>query len=339
MVTSLECEVFFMKEKRNLFIIGAILTLALGLGLYYGGNLTFGNTYTFNSFLVNSAISVDIGGTMIPFCNWLGLILMFVFLAAFILLILTFKFKTLYSYAVGLILLASLISFTTPSMFASAIGIEGVTYDATMIIGYIFTFLTIVINLPLLFEDHRFSVNDIVEMAMLIALAVVLDLSFLKFRIQPNGGSISFEMIPLIILSLRFGVYKGFIGCGVVYGLVSCINGGYGLQYYVFDYLLAFGSLAIVGFFRPFIFKKNHDTKFSVIGASFLSLAILIACTLKYLCHVISGVLYWETPWLESFIYSATYVPLSCLLTIIVTILLYKPILLIDKLYPKKTLI
>ncbi len=319
-----------MKDKRVLFISSALASLIFGLALFFSGNFIVSNV-NYNSFLVFSFYD----GVF----NYLGFIMIFVYVGAITLLALSYKFKELYSYAVGLILLATLVGFSVPSFFSSLYDIDTPSYDALTICGLIFIFLSIVILLPLLFDEHRFDTKDIVEMAMLVSLAVVLDLSFLKFRVQANGGSISFEMIPLIILSLRFGVYKGFIGCGVVYGLVSCLIGGYGLQYYIFDYLLAFGSLSIVGFFRPLILKKNHDTKYNVIGATILGVSILAACSLKYLCHVIAGVLYWETPWVASFIYSATYVPISSLLTIVVCLLLYKPILMIDKLYPKKTLI
>ncbi len=319
-----------MKDRRILFLSGALASLILGLALFFSGNFIVNNV-NYNAFLVFSFYD----GVF----NYLGFIMILVYVGAITLLALSYKFKQLYSYAVGLILLATLVGFTVPSLFASLYGIDAPSYDALTISGLVFIFLSIGVLLPLLFDEHRFDTKDIVEMAMLVSLAVVLDLSFLKFRVQADGGSISFEMIPLIVLSLRFGVYKGFIGCGVVYGLVSCLMGGYGLQYYIFDYLLAFGSLSIVGFFRPLILKKNHDTKYNVLGATFLGVSILAACTLKYLCHVIAGVLYWETPWVASFIYSATYVPISCVLTIVVCLLLYKPILMIDKLYPKRTLI
>ena len=60
-------------------------------------------------------------------------------------------------------------------------------------------------------KTFGFNVHDIVEIAMLSALSIVLD-QFLKIRIGATGGSINLAMLPLLIISLRHGPFKGFIG-------------------------------------------------------------------------------------------------------------------------------
>ena len=64
----------------------------------------------------------------------------------------------------------------------------------------------ILFGLQLIFvlnSENEFQVRDIAEMAMLIAIAIGLDLPGLKIRVGVNGGSISFTMVPLLILDRK----------------------------------------------------------------------------------------------------------------------------------------
>ena len=65
------------------------------------------------------------------------------------------------------------------------------------------------------------SVKEMVEMALLISLAIILDLDGLKISLGANGGSIGFTMLPLFILALRHGYIKSLIGIGLVYGITT----------------------------------------------------------------------------------------------------------------------
>ena len=66
-----------------------------------------------------------------------------------------------------------------------------------------------------------FSVRDIAEIAILVALALGLDK--LKISVGATGGSVNFAMFPLFVIALRHGPFKGFIAGGIVYGLISCL--------------------------------------------------------------------------------------------------------------------
>ena len=55
------------------------------------------------------------------------------------------------------------------------------------------------------------SVKEMVEMALLVALAVVLDLDGFKISLSADGGSIGFTMVPLFILGYRHGFFKSLI--------------------------------------------------------------------------------------------------------------------------------
>lgn len=66
------------------------------------------------------------------------------------------------------------------------------------------------------FRDTRV----LTEAALAIALAFVLGL--IKIFQMPFGGSISLEMVPLILLALRQGPWVG-IAAGAAYGFINLI--------------------------------------------------------------------------------------------------------------------
>ncbi len=169
---------------------------------------------------------------------------------------------------------------------------------------------------------------------MYIGAAVLLD-SFLKIRIMGNGGSISIAMVPLFLLALRKGFVKGFIGCGLIYGAINCMIDGYGLMFYPLDYLMAFGSLAIVGLFRPLIINKER--RLTIKGVIFLILALVLSCVSRLYFATVSGVKMWGMPtYLESLIYNLTYLLPSIGIDIALLVALYKPILSIEKKFASK---
>lgn len=175
-------------------------------------------------------------------------------------------------------------------------------------------------------DFDRVAIRDMVEIAILVALAIVFDLPFLKIKMGANGGSISFEMVPLIILALRHGPIKGFLANGIIYGFLSCILGGYGLAYFPFDYLLAFGSLALIGVFRSLIFKKDQKPGYKIIPMVILAVSIILSVTLKLFFHTISGVVFWNTPFVASIIYNLLPNLVSGLISVATVLALYGPL-------------
>lgn len=179
-----------------------------------------------------------------------------------------------------------------------------------------------------------FTVRDIVETAMLVALAIILDLPGLKISIGTNGGSISFSIIPLLLLAFRKGPFKGFIGIGIVYGLMTCLIDGWGIQTYPFDYLLAYGSLSIVGFFSNIVFPENAN-KYSIKGILFLFVSVLLATFFRLCFSTLSGIILYELDFVGSLVYNILYVLPSSGVAIVVLIILYRPILAINRAFPR----
>lgn len=180
----------------------------------------------------------------------------------------------------------------------------------------------------------KFSVREIVESAMLIALAIVFDLQGLKIQIGNGGGSISLTMVPLFVLALRVGFLKSFIGIGVIYGLITCLIDGWGIVYFPLDYLLAYGSISLIGLFKNIILDKNE--KFE--GILFLILSTLICLILRMIFHTISSMVFYDYSLVAAIAYNGPYVFVSGAATLVMLLLLYKPLLIINEKFKLKSI-
>ena len=151
----------------------------------------------------------------------------------------------------------------------------------------------------------------LVESAVMISLATVL--SIFKLVELPYGGSITLaSMLPILLVAYRHGVAFGF-GAGLVYGVTQQLLGLKNLSYFttwqsivaiiLLDYLVAFGVIGVAALFR-----KLRDAHLALLSGG------LVACLLRYLCHVISGATVWaglsiptEAALIYSIVYNATY--------------------------------
>jgi thiamine transporter len=162
------------------------------------------------------------------------------------------------------------------------------------------------------FRDPRV----LTEAALAVALAFVLGL--IRVWKMPFGGSISLEMMPLILLALRQGPWVG-IAAGAVYGLLDLLLDPFivhPIQLF-FDYPLAFGVLGLAGFFRP-----------TVRGAI---LGTVVAVLARLLCHFVSGVVFFASyapkgwnPYLYSAAYNAAYLVPSLVVALIAVVVLLR---------------
>jgi len=116
------------------------------------------------------------------------------------------------------------------------------------------------------------------EMAVAIALSTVL--SFVKFSIWAQGGSITAgSMIPLFWFSLRRGAKLGISG-GIAYGMVQFFVEPYFVHpaQVLLDYPIAFGALGLAGLFR------THELGGVAVGIGG-----------RFLAHFVSGVIFFAT--------------------------------------------
>lgn len=180
----------------------------------------------------------------------------------------------------------------------------------------------------------RLTVKQMAEMAMLVALALILDNPALKIKIGANGGSISLTTIPLFVLCLRLGVIKGFIGVGLIYGMASFLQDGELAISIPFDYILAYGSIAIVGLFRKQILVEKITVKSTI----FLVFSIVFACFLRFTSHTISSLIFWDFSLLPALLYNILYMGPTTGVAVAAMLLLYKPLVDINKRHPIKSI-
>ena len=177
-------------------------------------------------------------------------------------------------------------------------------------------------------KSFKLTTREMVEIAFLIALAVVLDLAGIKI------GHASFTMVPLFVLAYRHGFLKSLIVISVIYAVVTLVTDGWAvdIRSLLLDYSLGYGSIAFAGLFAKKIFKENKN---HVINIAWMVVSIVLCSALRIFCSTLSGVVVWETPWLESFLVNLTvYIGWDCLFALIVLPLLYYPLLKINKLFP-----
>lgn len=168
----------------------------------------------------------------------------------------------------------------------------------------------------------------LVEGAMMIALATVL--SYLKILDMPFGGSITLEMIPLIVYGLRRGPKWGCF-TGFVHGLLQMIIGFSNVMYcatllsqigcILLDYILAFTALGLAAIFAKPI--KNRKVSY-IVGTVFV-------CVLRFICSFLSGWLLWGSyapegmhPAYYSLVYNGAYMlPDTIIAAVVVGILAF----------------
>ena len=170
----------------------------------------------------------------------------------------------------------------------------------------------------------RGSVRALVECALMVALAIVLD--FIPMPKWPNGGSIA--AVPIIFISYRHGIFWG-MGSGVVYSAVQMIMGFYPppagtfLGYVgvvMLDYVLAFSAFGLADLFaKPF--RKNKLAGFGV-GAVAVNV-------IRFLCSFLSGIIIWSSytpegmePWWYSLTYNGGYMLPNAILCAVVIVVL-----------------
>jgi thiamine transporter len=175
-------------------------------------------------------------------------------------------------------------------------------------------------------DKKRSKTLMLAEGGMMIALAALL--SYVKIYQAPNGGSVTAgSMIPILLFSMRWGILPG-LAVGASYGLLDFVLKPYFVHpvQFLLDYPLAYGALGLAGL----VYFMSRDKTQIKYPALFLSVAIAIIG--RMLSHVLSGVVYFaeyagdQNPWIYSMVYNASYLVPELLISIIVLMIIWKPI-------------
>lgn len=134
--------------------------------------------------------------------------------------------------------------------------------------------------------------------ALCIAISFVL--SYIRLLKMPQGGSITpASMLPIMMFAYAFGFGPGLI-CSMAYGVLQMFQDMYivGWVQATLDYVLAFGSLALVALFRGWKSPLNF------------SVGVVVAGIVRVFFHVLSGVVYfadYAPEGMDPLVYSLAY--------------------------------
>lgn len=170
-------------------------------------------------------------------------------------------------------------------------------------------------------RKQKLNTEKLVTSAVFIALAAVL--SMIKVYQLPLGGSITLlSMLPICLLSLKYGIKWGFV-CSFLYGalqlgidLGKVMSWGLDARMWigciVFDYLFAYGILGLSGIFR------NKKMPIMLTGVGF-------SVFLRFVSHFISGSIFFDVwmpeefdnPYFYSLVYNGSYMLPEMIFTLI----------------------
>ena len=178
--------------------------------------------------------------------------------------------------------------------------------------------------------------RKLVESAMLIAIATVL--SLVKIDLPFGGGVTIVSMLPLVVVSHRWG-WKWGVVTAFVYSVLQLILGldnvGYAASFVMavgivfLDYILAYTVIGLSGVFD------------GILGKTRAAVAVGIAVTfaLRFVCHLITGAWIWgvwmpeefmnmtmTNEWVYSALYNGWYMLAELIVTELVAMLIYGPL-------------
>lgn len=171
----------------------------------------------------------------------------------------------------------------------------------------------------------RKTTRMLCEGAIMIALSLILGL--LKVFELPQGGSISLEMLPLLLFCVRWGMGSGFIAC-FAFGILQIFVQGavsYGWASILLDYIVAFGAIGVAGLGR------GH--KYGIFWGSALG------GFARFVFHFISGITIYkivapteifgtvfDNPVLYSIVYNGSYVAVDLIICLVIFAIVYRPL-------------
>ena len=171
----------------------------------------------------------------------------------------------------------------------------------------------------------RKTTRMLCEGAIMIALSLILGL-FKVFEL-PQGGSISLEMLPLLLFCVRWGVGSGFIAC-LAFGILQVFVQGavsWGWASILLDYVVAFAVIGVAGLGR------GH--KYGIFWGS------VLGGVARFIVHFISGITIYkivapteifgtvfDNPALYSLVYNGSYVAIDVIICLIIFGIIYVPL-------------
>lgn len=186
----------------------------------------------------------------------------------------------------------------------------GGDYEHASTVGLIVSAVIVmaILALAVVFSGKKDTNNTRALVYGAVAIALSFALSYARLFRMPQGGSITFaSVLPLIIYSMMFGTRRGVLVC-LIYGTLQSLQDPYILHpmQFLLDYPLAYGLVGVSGFFADKkLFKNKHIINFLLGG--------IVAVSLRYACHVCSGVFafadyfFWDEELMSTYSTAAAY--------------------------------
>ena len=170
------------------------------------------------------------------------------------------------------------------------------------------------------FNKKKRNTKQIAFAGICVCMSFILAL--IKFSPIQYGGSITLaSFVPILIYAYVYGAIDGFI-VGLIHGLLNFVEDPYILTpaTFIFDYLLAFMSVGVMGFFGKMARKEK--------GCMPIVLGCVAVFSLRFASHLVSGMIFFinNSVWVSlpdwamgnafaySFIYQCIYVPLDAVI-------------------------
>lgn len=135
-------------------------------------------------------------------------------------------------------------------------------------------------------------VRIIVEIALAVALAAVLNYFGVRLPWNIAGGRIALDMLPIFVIALRRGVGPGLI-TGALWGFADLLFDPYIVHpaQLIFDYPLAFALCGLAGLGRKQV-AAALTAGASGRAAGFSAIWAVVGGVGRFLSHVTSGVIF-----------------------------------------------
>lgn len=178
------------------------------------------------------------------------------------------------------------------------------------------------------------TARRLVESAVMIAIGTVLSMFEFKGPWALGGGITFCSMLPLVMISWRYGCRWGLF-TAFVHSLLQMILGISNVQYatnvgtavliILFDYVIAYSVIGLASMFKNRM--KNQQTA--------LVLGIVVTFLARLACHYISGVVVWEVLWpnelgwaapIWSISYNGSFMVPEIIITSVVAALSFRPL-------------
>ncbi len=137
------------------------------------------------------------------------------------------------------------------------------------------------------------QLRKLIEIAIFAALALIFDLFIPSIS---DAVKISFKMLPIIVLALRWGLGAGLTG-GLIWGLLQIAIGEaviVGPVQVIIEYVFAFAAVGVAGIFSNTVQNQLNAKYPKLINVAMTaSVAAALGSLARYIFHFIAGFIFW----------------------------------------------